>query len=195
MSCDLVLLGVGGQGVLTLADLLIRTAFAADLAATYCPTKGMAQRGGFVKAEVRLGSDRVGPRIGEGCADVVVALERSESLRGVPFIKPSGAFVLFDHVWAPADVMLGAAPYPSRDDVVELLEGLVDRLVLLLPEGVPAIDGQPARPNLFVLGATVSATPLGDLLSADRIEETIAGRWPKVADANLAAFRAGMEAL
>ena len=73
-TCDILLVGVGGQGVLTIGDLLVRAAFATDVPASFCPTKGMAQRGGFVKVEVRLGAEGVGPRIGEHCADIVLAM-------------------------------------------------------------------------------------------------------------------------
>jgi len=191
MSCDIVLLGVGGQGVLTIADLLIRSAFEADLPASYCPTKGMAQRGGFVKAEVRLAAKKAGPRIGEGQADLVVSLERSEGLKGIDYLKPTGTFLLFDHVWAPTGVMLGADEYPSRDEVVGWIEEAAEEVILLDPESLPSIDGQPARPNLFVLGAMVGRTALSELISIDQMEETIAARWPKVAEANLETFRAG----
>ena len=191
MSCDIVLLGVGGQGVLTIADLLIRSAFEADLPASYCPTKGMAQRGGFVKAEVRLAAKKAGPRIGEGQADLVVSLERSEGLKGIDYLKPTGTFLLFDHVWAPTGVMLGADEYPSRDEVVGWIEEAAEEVILLDPESLPLVDGQPARPNLFVLGAMVGRTALSELISIDQMEETIAARWPKVAEASLETFRAG----
>ena len=192
MSCDIVLIGVGGQGVLTIADLLLLAAFETGLPATYCPTKGMAQRGGFVKAEVRLGPDGGGPRIDEAGADLVVSLERSESLKGTPFVKPEGTCLLFDHVWAPTGVMLGDDEYPERDDVVAFLDQAASRVIVLDPADLPTIDGQPARPNLYVLGAMIGRTDLGDLLSSGVMESTIAARWPKVADANLATFRAGL---
>jgi len=194
MSCDIVLIGVGGQGVLTIADLLIRSAFEAGLPASYCPTKGMAQRGGFVKAEIRLGVEGVGPRIGEGQADLVVSLERSEGLKGIEFLKPTGTFVLFDHVWAPTGVMLGGDEYPSRDEVIGCLEEAAERVIVLDPEHLPSIDGKLARPNLFVLGAMVGRTALSEMVSVERMEETIAARWPKVAEANLETFRAGVAA-
>jgi len=191
MSCDIVLLGVGGQGVLTIADLLIHCAFEADLPASYCPTKGMAQRGGFVKAEVRLAAEKAGPRIGEGQADLVISLERSEALKGIDFLKPTGTFLLFDHVWVPTGVLLGADEYPSRDEVIGWIEEVAERLIVLDPESLPSIDGQPARPNLFVLGAMIGRTALSDLISIDQMESTISARWPKVAAANLETFRAG----
>jgi len=192
MSCDIVLIGVGGQGVLTIADLLIRSAFEADLSATYCPTKGMAQRGGFVKAEIRLGPEKAGPRIGEGQADLVVTLERSEGLKGIEFLKPEGTFILFDHVWAPTGVMLGADEYPSREEAVGWIDEAAAGVIVLDPEDLPSFNGQPARPNLFVLGAMIGRTALSELISIDQMEETIAARWPKVAETNLETFRAGV---
>lgn len=191
MSCDIVLIGVGGQGVLTIADLLIRSAFETDLPASYCPTKGMAQRGGFVKAEIRLGTKKGGPRIGESQADLVVALERSEALRGTSFVRPGGTFLLFDHVWVPTGVMLGEDDYPSREEAIAVLEEVAKAVIVLDPAALPSIDDRPARPNLFVLGAMVGRTDLGETLSLGVVESTIAARWPKVSEANLAAFRAG----
>lgn len=193
MSCDVVLVGVGGQGVMTIADLLILSAFEAGIPATYSPTKGMAQRGGFVKAEVRLGRDDAGPRIGEGEADLVVSTERSEGLAGLAFLKPSGTFLLYDDVWAPTGVMLGIDGYPDRDRVVEAICSVSERLILLEPSQIPDVDGRAARPNIFILGAMVGRTPLGQVLPSKTVEATIAGRWPKVAEANLAAFRAGRD--
>lgn len=191
MSCDIVLIGVGGQGVLTIADLLIRSAFEADVPASYCPTKGMAQRGGFVKAEIRLGSGKGGPRVGESQADLVAALERSEALRGIPFVNPTGTFLLFDHVWAPTGVMLGEDEYPNHDTIISVLKQAAETVIVLDPAALPSIDGQPVRPNIFVLGAMVGRTELGEVLSSDVVESTIAARWPKVSAANVAAFRAG----
>ena len=191
MSCDVVFVGVGGQGVLTIADLLIRCAFVADVPATYCPTKGMAQRGGFVKAEVRLGREDVGPRIAEGGADLVIAMERSEALKGLPYLRPGGTFLLYDHVWAPTGVMLGADPYPERGQVLAAIERTTERVLLLDPADLPCIDGRTVRPNIFVLGVAIGRTPLGDVLELESMAATIEARWPAANAENLAAFRAG----
>ena len=86
MSFDIVLIGVGGQGVLAIGELLFHAAFESDVPASLTPTKGMAQRGGFVKLELRLGREGAGPRIGEGSAALVVGMERSalhRKLRGL----------------------------------------------------------------------------------------------------------------
>ena len=194
MSCDIVLVGVGGQGVLTIGDLLLRAAFEADVPASYCPTKGMAQRGGFVKVEIRLGREGVGPRIGEQAADLVVAMERSEALKGICHAKPDGTFILFDQVWEPTGVMLGDDPYPTLEQVAEEIRDGVGRLIVLDPAGLPSVDGRAVQPNVFVLGAMLGVRRLADLLGAESVERVLADRWPKSKVSNLAAFGAGLEA-
>jgi indolepyruvate ferredoxin oxidoreductase beta subunit len=194
MTFDVVFVGVGGQGVLTIADLIIGCAFEADVPASYCPTKGMAQRGGFVKAEVRLGREGVGPRIAEGTANLVVAMERSEALKGLPFLQSDGTFLLYDHVWTPTGVMLGVDPYPERKQVLAVIERGAGRIVLLDPADLPSVGGRTVRPNIFVLGAAIGRTPLGEVLSTDAMESTIEARWPEAAGSNLEAFRSGLAA-
>jgi len=189
---DVVLVGVGGQGILTIAELLLACAFEIGLPATYIPTKGMAQRGGFVKAEVRLGREGGGPRIAEGQADLVVAMERSEGLKGLAFLREGGTFLLYDHVWSPTGVLLGADAYPTREQALAAIGTVTSEVVLLDPKDVHG--GDEARPNIRILGAMVGRTPLGEVLSPESVEAVIEARWPRAADANLAAFRAGSEA-
>ena len=78
----------------------------------------MAQRGGFVKAQLRLGRENVGPNIPQRGADMVIAMEQSESLKAIPFIKPGGDFVLYGDIWAPTAVSLWAKlAYPTFDQI------------------------------------------------------------------------------
>jgi indolepyruvate ferredoxin oxidoreductase beta subunit len=192
-TCDLLLVGVGGQGVLTIGDLLVRAAFAADVPASFCPTKGMAQRGGFVKVEIRLGAEGVGPRIGEGCADVVVAMERSEALRAIPFIKSDGNFLLYDHVWEPAGVQLGIDDYPSLEEVAGAIEEAGAHLTILQPANLPVINRKPAAANILLLGALLGVPRMAELLDTGTVESVISVRWPRSAEANLQAFRSGLK--
>jgi len=195
MTCDIVLVGVGGQGVLTIGELLLHAAFEADAPASLIPTKGMAQRGGFVKVELRLGREGVGPRIGERSADLVVATERSEALKGIRYAKPDGTFVLFDAVWAPTGVMLGSDAYPTLAQVTEAIRAATERLVVLVPADLPTVDGRTVRPNVYVLGAMIGTAPLGELLDPNAVERVLKSRWPKAAEANIAAFRAGLRSV
>ena len=80
---------------------------AVSLPVNFYPTKGMAQRGGSVKVQVRLGRAVVGPDIPEHHADLAIAMERSEALKAIRYIKPGADFLLYGHVWEPTKVMLG----------------------------------------------------------------------------------------
>jgi indolepyruvate ferredoxin oxidoreductase beta subunit len=194
-TCDIVLVGVGGQGILTIGELLLHAALDAGIPASFAPTKGMAQRGGFVKAELRLGADGVGPRVRDGGADLVVALERSEALRGVRFVKAGGSFVLYDDVLAPTGVMLGAARYPERDAVVRAIEAAGAHAIVLSPADLPAIGGRRAPANVVVLGAACAIPALAAVLDLARVEQAVAARWPRASATNVAALRFGRESV
>ncbi len=191
MSCDIVLVGVGGQGVLTIGDLLLRAAFDADVPASFCPTKGMAQRGGPVKVEMRLGREGVGPRIGEGGADLVVGMERSEALKGIRFLKPEGTFILFDHVWTTTGAMLGTDPYPTLEQVTRRIRDATPRSIVLDPAELPSVNGRRAPENVYVLGAILGRSTVGRLLDPKAVERLLAERWPEAEAPNVAALRAG----
>ncbi|ATW27806.1 2-oxoacid:acceptor oxidoreductase family protein [Candidatus Formimonas warabiya] len=190
---DIYIVGVGGQGVLTIGELIIEAALKKNIPANFYPTKGMAQRGGFVKAQLRLGRQVVGPSIPQKGADLIIAMERSESLKAIRYLKCGGDFFLYGSVWAPTAVMLGKAPYPSLEQVWGNLEQAEAKIAYLDPEMLPQYEGKPVAENLFVLGATLGNTALKTLFSAEDLATAITERWPKGAERNLAAFRAGLD--
>ena len=191
-TCDIVLIGVGGQGVVTLGDLITRAALAADVPVSYVPSKGMAQRGGFVKVEIRLGRETAGPRVPEHGADLVVSMERSEALKGLQYVHPEGQFILYDHVWEPTGVMLGEDDYPSQESVLEPLSNVVNDVLVLDPDDRPTFDGRPVAANVFTLGSMFGVPVLRELIDPRTIESVLLQRWPKAAEANGCAFRAGL---
>jgi len=192
---DIYLVGVGGQGVLTIGDLIGEAALEKSIPSNFYPTKGMAQRGGFVKAQLRLGRETVGPQIPERGADLVIAMELSEALKAVRFAKPGADFLLFGHVWQPTDVMLGKAPYPTLEQAREQIEGAGAKLLYLDPAQLPAQDGTPAPANIFVLGAALGHTGLRNLLNPTEVGELVRKRWKRGAERNALAYQAGLEAL
>jgi indolepyruvate ferredoxin oxidoreductase, beta subunit len=195
MNYDIYLVGVGGQGVLTIGELITEAATAAGIAANFYPTKGMAQRGGFVKAQLRLGRAVAGPEIPARGADLAVAMERSEALKAVSFVRPGGEFVLFDLVWQPTAVMLGKAPYPTLEQVREQIAGAGAALYHLDPQQVPQLDGVPVPHNVYILGAILGAARLGRLLDPAAVAQRVESRWRRGVEANRLAFQAGLEAV
>jgi indolepyruvate ferredoxin oxidoreductase, beta subunit len=189
---DVLLTGVGGQGVLTIADLLATAAMRMGIPVNFYPSKGMAQRGGFVKAQVRLGREDAGPNIPERGADLVIALELSESLRAVRYVRPGGDFVLYADVWAPTAVMLGRAVYPTVEQVRAQVGAAGARLIYSDPSQLPKYEGAPAPDNVYVLALALGQTRLREVLSPDCVLEVIRNRWKRGATRNMFAFQAGL---
>ena len=194
MNYDIYLVGVGGQGVLTIGDVVAEAALDKGMPVNFYPTKGMAQRGGFVKAQLRLGRPTVGPQIPEKGADLVIAMEVSEALKAVRFARPGTDFLLFGHVWPPTAVMLGKAPYPELEQVRDQVREAGARLHYLDPEKLPLYDGAPVPANVYVLGAALGQTGLGRMLDAAAVARIVENRWKRGRERNRLAFQAGLEA-
>jgi indolepyruvate ferredoxin oxidoreductase beta subunit len=187
---DIYMVGVGGQGVLTIGEIITETAFRAGLPVNFYPTKGMAQRGGFVKAQLRLGRPAPGPAIPEGGADLVIATEVSEALKAIKFVKRGGEFVLFAYRWEPTAVMLGKASYPELGAVLEQAQLAGARPVVIDPAQLPLYEGQPVPDNVYTLGVAATETRLGKIVSPQAMADVIATRWKRGAERNLFAFNA-----
>jgi indolepyruvate ferredoxin oxidoreductase beta subunit len=192
---DIYFVGVGGQGVLTIGEIITEAAYRKGLPVNFYPTKGMAQRGGFVKAQLRLGRAMPGPAIPEKGADLVVATEVSEALKAVRFVKSEGDFILYAHVWAPTAVMLGKAPYPKLDEVAAAVCAALDddgRFCAIPPDALPLHEGAPVADNIFTLGVVLGRTRLGELLPPAEVEAVVRGRWKRGVERNMLAFAAGL---
>ena len=117
-SFDVYMIGVGGQGIGLLAEALARAADHAGLVVKGCDTHGLAQRGGIVARHLRIGGKAHSPLVSPGAADLVVALERNEALRGArEYLAHGGALVWYDAVWQPLEVRLGESPEVTREEV------------------------------------------------------------------------------
>ena len=104
---DIYIIGVGGQGVGLLSETLIRAADHAGLPVKGVDTHGLAQRGGMVVSHVRIGAGAHSPLVMAGQAEMVVALERHEALRGLNlYLKDGGTLVYYDTSWQPLNVRL-----------------------------------------------------------------------------------------
>ena len=115
-SFNIYLAGVGGQGIGLLSEVLLRGADRAGLKVKAVDTHGLAQRGGIVVSRIRLGDHVHSPLILTGEADLVVALERHEALRGVhTALKDGGTLVYYNTVWQPLEVRLNLAESVSEE--------------------------------------------------------------------------------
>jgi indolepyruvate ferredoxin oxidoreductase beta subunit len=112
------LTGVGGQGIGLLSEMILRAADHAGYAVKSVDTHGLAQRGGIVVSQIRMGDAVFSPLIPGGQADLVVSLERHEALRAAAaMLRPGGALIYYDTVWQPLSVRLDEAAEISPADV------------------------------------------------------------------------------
>lgn len=115
-SFNIYLTGVGGQGIGLISEILLRAADYAGLNVKSVDTHGLAQRGGIVVSQIRVGSNVYTPLIPEGESDLVVALERHEALRGMSVaLKDGGVLIYYNTVWQPLDVRLKNADEVTED--------------------------------------------------------------------------------
>jgi indolepyruvate ferredoxin oxidoreductase, beta subunit len=191
MNYDVFLVGVGGQGILTIGEILSGIAAQKGVPVNFFPSRGMAQRGGFVKAQLRLGREHVGPTIPEHGADLVIAMERSEALKAIPYTRPGTDFFLFGEVWPPTAVTLGKAPYPTLEAVQMAIRAAQARLSYIPTEALPKYQGRLVQANIFLLGAVLHGSELNKIINHAQILSSIAARWPAAADENRFAFEAG----
>jgi indolepyruvate ferredoxin oxidoreductase beta subunit len=127
---NIYMIGVGGQGIGLLSEVLLRAADHAGLRVKSVDTHGLAQRGGVVVSQLRIGADAFSPLIGTHDADLVVALERHEALRAADTaLKENGTLIYYDTVWQPLPVRLGEAPEVSGEEVSNRCERLRARLI------------------------------------------------------------------
>ena len=115
---NIYLCGVGGQGIGLLSEILLRASVYAGYAAKAVDTHGLAQRGGIVISQIRLGEEVFTPLIPARTADLVIALERHEALRGMQVaLRDQGTLIYYNTVFQPLGVRLGTDPEISVDDI------------------------------------------------------------------------------
>lgn len=187
MKTDIVLAGVGGQGILSIATILANAALAENLHIKQAEVHGMSQRGGDVHSMLRLSSDPIASDlIRRGTADLVVSLEPMEALRYVSFLSKKG--------WIVTNTVpfLNIDKYPEMETVMADLERH-GNVVAFDVDTVAKEVASPRTSNMVLLGA---ASPFIEL-DADAIERAIATVFGPKGDAivemNVKAFRAGRE--
>lgn len=185
MKCDIVLAGVGGQGILTIATILGSAALEENLYLKQAEVHGMSQRGGDVQSNLRISSEPIySDLIALGSADMIVSLEPMEALRYIPFLKKDGWIVTSTLPFVNID------NYPEQEKLIETL--MTRKNVIAFDMESAAKEVASARSsNLVLLGA---ASPLIEI-APEKIEEAIArvfaGKGEKIVDSNIAAFRLG----
>jgi indolepyruvate ferredoxin oxidoreductase, beta subunit len=185
---NILIVGVGGQGILLSADILSLLLVANGFDVKQAEIHGMSQRGGSVHSMVRFGDKIESPLISRGEADYLLAYEELEALRWAPFVRPGGTVIVNTQKIAPVPVALGVAAYP--DDPVGRLKATFKDTTVVEANVLGKQAGNVRAANMAMLGALAAG------LTFDKKQwiETITRRVPpKTLEINLKAFELGWE--
>jgi indolepyruvate ferredoxin oxidoreductase beta subunit len=183
---NVIIVGVGGQGTLLSSRVLAKAAMLNGADVKMSEVHGMAQRGGSVVTQIRFGPKVHSPLVKMGEADVVLAFEKLEALRLMPYLAPKGRLIVNDLAINPLPVLTRAAKYPEQEAaaVRDQMENSVFFNATAIAEGL----GEPRAANLVLLGAMASYMDIPDQVWEAAIKDTVPA---KALEVNLSAFREG----
>ena len=184
-----LLVGVGGQGAILVAKILVGGLMKAGYDVKMSEVHGMSQRGGSVSTQVHWGKKVYSPVIGDAAADIVVSFEKMEAVRYANYLKKDGVAVINDFEMPSSTIAAGLVEYPAG--CMEAMEKHFR--VLKLDAGKIAEDlGNAKCMNVVLFGSMVKALNMTDIDWEAVIEETVPAKFK---DLNLAAYRAGFDAV
>ena len=189
-TVNIMLAGVGGQGVLLASEVISESALKEGYDVKKSEVHGMAQRGGSVVSNVRFGEKVYSPLIAEGEADILLAFERLEALRWINYLKEDGIIITNTQRIDPLPVANGKVDYP--ENVMEKLEKTGHKIVSVDALTAAREAGTQKAINTVLLGALVNYTDI----SSEIFEEVIKDNVPeKTIDINTTAFKSGLNSV
>ncbi|MDR1971027.1 MAG: indolepyruvate oxidoreductase subunit beta [Treponema sp.] len=188
MKKDLILAGVGGQGVLSIAAIIAQAALAQGLTVRQSEVHGMAQRGGAVLAHLRIADAAIpGDLVPRGGADLILSMEPLESLRYAEWLSPRGALV------SAAEPFINIPNYPDLDSILQAIRRFpVSRIVEAAALAREA--GLARAVNMVMVGAASPFLSIGAEILEAAVSAMFAGKGADMAEANIKAFRLGRAA-
>jgi indolepyruvate ferredoxin oxidoreductase beta subunit len=185
---NVLISGVGGQGVLLTSKIIAEAALLAGLDVKQSEVHGMAQRGGSVLSQVRFGDTVFSPVVSEGEADLLIGFEPLETARYLHFLKDDGVVIYNTRTIGTIGVSIAAEKYPADINTI-----IKDRVKTVRPfDGtqLAVAAGDKRTLNLVLLGAALTFLPLKESVVLDAIRNTVPR---KVLEINQKAFAAGRE--
>ena len=190
MKKDIILAGVGGQGILTIATIIGDAATAAGMNLKQAEVHGMSQRGGDVQSNLRLSTDLIhSDLIKQGSADLIISMEPMEALRYLPYLNKEGWVVTSSHPFK------NIPNYPEEEALAQELNAL-PKVAALPIEDVAKENNLPKSANVVLLGM---AAKYIEILTPEQLRESIArvfaSKGEKIVEANQLAFDLGLNAV
>jgi indolepyruvate ferredoxin oxidoreductase, beta subunit len=188
MRSDIVLSGVGGQGILSIATIIGLAAIANDLFLKQSEVHGMSQRGGDVQSHLRLSGRPISSDlIPFGKADLIISVEPMESLRYLPWLSKSGWLVTNSTPFINID------DYPPVEDILKEIRKIRNHKIIDA-DAIAKGAGSSRSGNMVILGAASHYIDLPFKSLENAVAEVFAKKGEEIADVNIKALRAGREA-
>jgi indolepyruvate ferredoxin oxidoreductase, beta subunit len=183
---NILLVGVGGQGILLAAEILSETCMLAGFDVKKSEIHGMSQRGGSVVSHVRYGAEVFSPIVPEGEGDILFGFELMESYRSLTLLKPGATVIANDLCIPPPSVLMGQEVYPT--DLAFKIQDCFPDFILVDGQGLAIEAGNARAANTVLLGAVSKRLDIAENFWLESIERMV----PKKAVAvNLKAFAVG----
>jgi indolepyruvate ferredoxin oxidoreductase beta subunit len=188
MKQDIILAGVGGQGILSIAFVIDNAALKQGLSIKQAEVHGMAQRGGAVQSHLRLSSDPIySDLIPKGNADMILSVEPLETLRYLDYLATDGRIV------TSSTPMVNIPNYPDAEEVISAIRE-VKHSVIVDSGSLAKEAGSPRAQNMVMLGAASDMLVLDPADLREFIEVLFKPRGQNLVDINLKAFELGRQA-
>lgn len=189
MKYDMIIAGVGGQGILSIASLLGRAALNLNLHLKQSEVHGMAQRGGAVLAHLRIADQPIhSDLVPRGGAAMILSMEPLEALRYLPWLDTATGWVVTN-----AEPLHNIEPYPNLDAIAAEIRRL-PQAFLFNADKMARDLGAPRAVNMAMLGAASTFIPLPSAALESAIVSQFSRKGETVVASNLAVFRAGRQA-
>lgn len=190
MKCKNILLtGVGGQGILTMGRILGLAAISKGVKALIAETHGMAQRGGSVAVHVRIG-DVESPLIGFGMADAIVSLEMIEALRYVSYANKKSLLIVNDRIIRPPNAKI----IPSRDEIISEFNRLGLKYIVMDALKLAVEAGASVAENIVLIGGLMATGILSEYIDLNDVERALKNLFSgSMLEVNVKAVRYGYE--
>ena len=189
MKRDIILAGVGGQGILSIATVIGDAALNEGLYLKQAEVHGMSQRGGDVQSNLRLSSDPIySDLIPKGGADLIISLEPMEALRYLPYLNEDGWIVTSNKPF------VNIPNYPAIEEVIKHIEA-IEHHVLVDVEELAKEAGAPAQAaNMVLLGAAIPMLGIDHDKIIEGVRRIFARKGEAIVNSNIAAIEAGYRA-
>ena len=193
-TINVAISGVGGQGVLTLAEILAKTVLSESHNVRVGEIHGMAQRGGHVMCSIRIGKNAHGPIIDAGTADLLVGFEPVETLREIQLIASDGLALMSSHVQYPVAVSMGESEYPEHEEIIKIMKGFTDRLVEIDGMKLAIEAGSSRSLNMVMFGGIIATgiVPISEETALDIVQHAFPKKFETI---NTKAVKLGIEAV